>query len=337
MKKITLIIIIIFTISTEIKAQGLDEFLDDCTWYTDKFITPSTDAAVYISGANWMYSAKKRKLYSVVFSAHANLFFVPTSDRVFQIKKSDFKFFSIKDLNGNFVNEATVPTAYGGVGNYKLTGSLYGQPINLETPRGINRESVPYPYIQASVGLWKGFELTAKFTPNITYKELQYQVYGVGVKHNLSQYFKKIEAKKIYISTLFAVSKEQVTTRYLDATTPFGTLGLNTITGKVNAYQLQLSASKAWKNFELIASTINSRSDIEYVLTGPKGTIEELYNIPVQTTLNEKLKSIYATKYNSIFELSGRYKMKNFYLQSSLTVGKFVNTGLSLQYEFNTK
>jgi hypothetical protein len=334
-KKITLLLIVIISNVSEIRAQGLTEFLDDCTWYTDKFITPSTDAAVYISGANWMYTAKKRKLYSVVFSAHANLFFVPTDGREFQIKKSDFKFFNIKDSGGNLVNEAIVPTAYGGVGNYKLTGSLLGQPLNLDTPSGINRESVPYPYIQASVGLWKGFELTAKYTPNITYKELQYQVYGVGLKHNLSQYFKKIEAKNIYFSALFALSKEQVTTRYINATTPFGTLGLNTITGKVQTYQMQTSASKAWKNFELIASTINTSSKFEYVLTGERGTIEDIY--PVQATLNDKLRSIYATKFNSIFEISGRYKINNFYLQSSVTIGKFINTGLSLQYEFNTK
>jgi hypothetical protein len=334
-KKTTLLALLFLTINGFTQTQNVLNFLDDCTWYTEKFISPSTDAAVYISGANWMTTAKKRKLFSVNFSAHANLFFIPNQDRDFQIKSADFKFFAIKDLYGNTVQEATVPTVFGGEGKYKLVGQLGGQPLSLDTPIGISRESAPYPYFQTSISLWKGFELSAKFTPNLKYKELQYQVYGVGIKHNFSQYFKKIEAKKIYFSALLAISKEQVTSHYIDATTPFGTLGLNTITGKVKTYQLQLSVSKAWKNFELIASTINTSSDFEYVLTGERGTIEDI--IPVQSILNDKLKSIYATKYNSIFELSGRYKMKNFYLQSSVTIGKFVNTGLALQYEFNTK
>lgn len=316
-------------------SQNVINFLDDCTLITDRFITPSTDAAVYISAANWMTTAKKRQLYSFNVSLYANLFFIPSQNRDYQINQSEFKFFTIKDPSGNIVQQATVPTVFGGEGKYRLVGQLAGQPLSLDAPSGVNREVVPYPYMQAAVGLWKGFELTAKFTPNLKYKELEYQIYGVGVKHNFSQYFKKMEAKKIFFSGLIAYSKEQVTSRYIDATTPYGTLGLNTITGKVKTYQLQFSVSKEWKNFELIASTINTSSSFEYFLSGPRGTIEDI--IPVQSILNKNLETINATKINSFAELSGRYKIKNIYLQSSVTFGKFVNTGFALQYEFNSK
>jgi len=50
--------------------------------------------------------------------------------------------------------------------------------------------------------------------------------------------------------------------------------------------------------------------------------------------LNEKLKDIYKSKVNSIWEIAGRYQFNKFYVQSSVAFGKFVNTNLSVQYEF---
>ncbi|MEY2922932.1 MAG: hypothetical protein RL108_1558, partial [Bacteroidota bacterium] len=37
---------------------------------------------------------------------------------------------------------------------------------------------------------------------------------------------------------------------------------------------------------------------------------------------------------NGIGEISGRYQFSKFYVQSSIAFGKFVNTNLSVQYEF---
>ena len=74
----------------------LGHFLDDAVMYSDKYITPATDAAVYQASSNWITSPKKRKLFDVTLSVHGNLFFVPKSDRSFEIKNSDFSFFSIQ-------------------------------------------------------------------------------------------------------------------------------------------------------------------------------------------------------------------------------------------------
>lgn len=334
-KYFTLLIIVAASNFATAQTQNIENFLSDATLITDKFITPSTDAAVYICSANWMTTAKKRKLYSVNFSVYANLFIVPKTDRDFLLKQSDLKFFTrIRTSSLQDVTEANVSTAFGNDTQYYLSGGyLGGSEVKLDTPAGINRESIPYPYIQSSIGLWGGTELAVKFSPKLTYKALNYEIYGLGIKHNISQYFKKMEAKNIYISQLISYSKEEATSNFIDVTTALGTLGLNKITGKVDTWQYQLSASKEWKKFELIGSVINNYSNFQYILTGPKGTIEEIY--PVQSILNTKFESIYAKKWNVIFELSGRYKMQNFYLQASATFGKFVSTGLSAQYEFD--
>jgi hypothetical protein len=80
---------------------------------------------------------------------------------------------------------------------------------------------------------------------------------------------------------------------------------------------------------------MTSNNSFEYVVTGPKGTIEDLFvDLNIQSLFNEKLKTIYKTRLNSMLEVSGRYQYKKFALQSGISFGKFLNTNASLQYEF---
>ncbi len=308
-------------------------FLNDATLYSEKYITPATDAAVYQSSAGWMSSPKKRKLFAVTLGVHGNVFWVPKSDRSFEIKNSDFSFFTIQNANSEPVSSATVPTALGNDNQYYLVGQLdTNNQIRMETPKGVSQESIFYPYVQGSISLWKGFEVVGKYSSKVKLKRGDYQVYGFGLKHNFSQYISSLTKNKINLAALFAFSKEDISFDFLDTYTTYGNLGINKITGKVQTYQFQISASKEWKKFELMLSSITNQSDFKYFLTGEKGQIEDI--IPVQYILNEKLKDIYKTKINSICEISGRYQFNKFYVQSSVAFGKFVNTNLSVQYEF---
>ena len=316
-------------------AQTFDQigrFLNDATMYAGKYITPATDAAVYQSSSGWMTSPKKRKLFDVTLGINTNVFFVPNSDRSFPINNSDFTFFTIQNANGETVPSATVPTALGSDTNYYLVGQIDANQIKMAAPKGVNQESIVYPYAQGSISLWKGFEIVGKYSTKVKLKRGDYQVYGFGLKHNLSQYIESLERHKINLAALIAYSKEDISFDFLDTYTSYGNLGINEITGKVDTYQFQISASKEWKKFELMVSSITNRSDFKYMLTGPRGQIEDV--IPVQYILNEKLKDIYKTKLNSIVEISGRYQFSKIYVQTSLAFGKFVNSNLSVQYEF---
>jgi hypothetical protein len=312
--------------------EQIDRFLNDATLYSEKYITPATDGAVYQASSGWMTSPKKRKLYEVTLGFHGNVFFVPKSDRSFEINNSDFSFFSIQTANGDAVSSATVPTALGSDTQYYLTGNIDSNLIRMEAPNGVNQEAVFYPYMQGSIALWKGFEVVGKYSTKVKLKRGDYQVYGFGLKHNFSQYFKSLQKKKISLAALLAFSKENISFDFLDTYTSYGNLGINRITSKVDTWQFQVSASKEWKKFELMTSLISNKSNFKYSLTGERGQIEDA--IPVQYILNEKLKEIYKTKYNYMGEISGRYQFSKIYVQSSVAFGKFVNTNISVQYEF---
>jgi len=83
---------------------------------------------------------------------------------------------------------------------------------------------------------------------------------------------------------------------------------------------------------EKVLGKIDFDAEIHARGGGEKGQIEEV--VPLQSVLNEKLKEIYKTRTNIMGEVSARYQISNLYLQSTIAFGKFVNTNLSLQYEF---
>lgn len=171
-----------------------------------------------------------------------------------------------------------------------------------------------------------------KYSTKTKLKKGDYQVYGFGLKHNFSQYFKKLEAKKINLAALAVYSKEDISFDFISIPTQYGSLGINRLNGLVDTWQFQVNGSKEFKNFELMAGIIANTSKFKYVVGGDKGAIEDV--IPLQEILNKKLEEIYKTKTNVIGEISGRYQIKKVFLQSVVGFGKFVNTNFSVQYEF---
>lgn len=325
---------VLFLVSGRAVAQADQEaitqighLLDDALFFSDKYITPATDAAVYQSASGWITSPKKRELWEVSFGLHTNVFFTPQRDRKFTINNSDFKFFQLEQGTS-----ATVPTALGNDQQVYLTGTLGNSPVRLETPEGIDMETVAYPYLQGALGLWYGTEILIKYSPKVKLKKSDYQVYGFGLKHNFSQYFKSLEAKKINLAVSVSYSKEDVEFNFLNVQTDYGTLGINTINGLVDTWQGQVSGSKEFGRFEAMASFMVNTSDIKYKVGGPKGTIEN--TLPLQQILNTRLQDIYKTKVNYIGEASLKYNIGKFDIQTILAFGKFVNTNISLQYTF---
>ena len=305
--------------------QQIGHLIDDALIFSDKYITPATDAAVYQSVSGWITSPKKTKLWEATIALHVNAFLTPQSDRTFTIHNSDLSFFQLEEGTS-----ATVPTAVGNKHQVFLHGQLGESDVRLETPQGINMKTVAYPYLQGSLGLPLGTELVIKYSPQVNLKKSNYQVYGFGLKHNISQYFDTITQKKFHLAALVAYSKEDISVNFLNVETDYGTLGINRINGLVDTWQGQLSGSKEFGRWEAMGSFIVTRSEFKYRVSGDTGTIEDI--IPLQYILNTRLKEIYKTRVNYIGEAAIKYNIGNFNVQTVLAFGKFINSNVSLQY-----
>lgn len=334
MKKCFLIILCAINLSFG-QQTDFNSFLNDATFYSDKYIVTMSDAAVYQSSSAWITSAKKRKLWAVTAGLNSNLFFVPQNDKTFQLSNSDLSFLRIENQNS-----ITAQTALGGsdvnylVGNLQIEfqpGTVTNIPIRIETPKGVDQNVIIYPYLQAAVALWCGTEIAFKYSTKTKLKKGDYQVYGFGLKHNISQYFKALQAKKINLAAMVSWSRENVNFQFLEVAIPFiGAIGIDEIESKVNTRQFQINASKEYKNWEVMLGIIVNNSDFKYQFTG-----NESQNVSgLRDILNEKIKDIAKNKTNIIGELSGRYNFKKIFLQPTIAFGKFINTNFSVQYEF---
>ena len=335
MKKFLFLFLFVSTISFSQTVQELEAFgrlLNDAIFYCDRYITPASDASIYQASSGWVTSPKKRKLWEVTLGFNNNVFFVPKSDREFNIKNSDFTFFSIYDANWAPVTSATVPSALGTNQQYNLNGYVGANQVYLQTPQGVNAEQVFYSHFTGSVALWYGTELIVKYSPVTKLKSGNYQVYGYGLKHNIDQYFKSLIQKKINLSGLVCYSNENLSSDFIAPVSNNGLeLGINEINGLVDTWQFQFNVSKEFKRFEIMGGIIANKSDIKYKFIGdvPPGQA-----IPFQEVFNEKIKDIYKTKTNYLGEVSCRYKINKVFLQSTFAFGKFVNSNFAVQYEF---
>ena len=333
MKKVVILFLLFSNISFSQTAQELEDLgylIDDALFFSNKYFSPAADAAIYQATSGWMSSPKKRKLWDVTLGIHANAFLVPKQDRKFVVSNSDFTFFHFEDTN---IDSAILPTALGNNDQLFLVGQIGTSPVRLKSPEGVNEEIVSYSHFSGSVALWFGTELVVKYAPKTDLKKGNYKVYGFGFKHNLDQYSKGLQSKKINLAGLICYSNENISLDFIDPQTSVGSLGINRISALVGTWQLQFNASKEYKKFEIASGIIVNVSDVKYKFTGD---VDPNQALPTQSLFNESLKKIYKTRTNYLGEVSCRYKIKNMYLQATFAFGKFVNSNVALQYEFLT-
>ena len=305
--------------------QKLSDLVNDAVYFTKIFVTPATDAAVYQASNGWMNTPKKAELWDLNVGLHGNVFFVPKSNRTFIVSNSDFKFFKVPG------GSATVQTALGSDDQIPLTGNIGGQDVVVKSPEGVSAEAVQYVYLQASLGLWFGIELITKFSPVVKIGNFDYQVYGVGLKHNLDQYMPTLSKNNLRLAAMASYGREDLGVKFLDVQTQYGNLGLNQLTSVIDTYQFQVNFSKQFNKFELGTGLIFNSSNFNYKMGGEPGSIEN--TIPAQQILNTKLLEVGTTKSNLLAEVSGRYPYRKFFFQATVGIGKFINSNLSVQYK----
>lgn len=329
--KIKIFIVLLIFNSIQIKAQDtfqqISNLFGDAISYTENFIKPATDVVSFQAASSWTTSVNKQKLWDFNLSFQTNVLITPNRKKSFDISNDDFSFFTIEGQSN-----VTVPSALGNDNQYFLVGDLNGSEVRLKTPEGLNQEFIAYPFIHAELGLPFGTSLSARFTPKSNLKGGSFRLYGLGIQHNLDQYFPKIQEKHINLSTQIVYINEEIGFSYLSLNTETISINVDRILSTIDTYQFQLSASKEFKKWEIMTSVIGNKNTFNYSLPKENLTDESLGN----NLLYQLLQTISSDSINVLAEFSVRYSLNNhFYLQGAVSVGKFTNTNLGIQYQFN--
>jgi len=163
----------------------------------NKFITdytqPLFDGFMSASNAGWFTTAETLKPFHMEFTLSGSAAFVPAEDETFVFNEADYNYLKI-DSGSN-----TLPTVAGEDAQTRLKvvipyeGDDY-KVMDFDAPDGIKDDlpvnAIPAAAVQLTMGLPLNSEISLRYLPEITDDDGGYvKLFGMGIKHNLSQYF----------------------------------------------------------------------------------------------------------------------------------------------------
>jgi len=163
------------------------------------------------SGLNqgWYNTAKPHQTLGVDLTISTSLMYVPSSDMLYLVDNNKLDKITLVEYDNKQIGpteSANVPTIFGPDKSpfYEVDGEI------VETPGGIDLKdaikianALPVPMYQLGVGLPKGFDLKVRFAPTVTLQDFRFNLWGIGVMHDIGQYIPVVKALPVDIS-LFA-------------------------------------------------------------------------------------------------------------------------------------
>jgi len=174
------------------------------------YMSPLMKGAIYSSNGGWYNSAKVHKKLGVDLSLRLNASFVPLSDQIFSISNLEFITSQAKDL----------PTIIGSNRQEDLIitlpsdGILPEMKTTIKAPRGIKSKlplgAIPAPVLQLGIGIPFDTEIIIRYSPEYHRKGIDMSLKGIGVKHNLLQYFGPVDKFPLNVSAFASFSKMKI-------------------------------------------------------------------------------------------------------------------------------
>lgn len=285
----------------------------------ENFSQPAADAVGYQASAGWFSSAVSLEKWDFRVSLHGNALFVPSDKKTFNLSNAYLKLLEIKGAES-----AELPTAFGGKTEYRFVGNInyLGQdfPVDFNAIDGIGRDYVPHAFLQVAVGVSAGTEVTVRAMPQITLDGVTASTYGVGVKHNLSQYFGYNYPEDFQLALGISYSMLNVEYEY-EPVEVESLLVMDMITVDANLFMAEVIGSKRWDFFELFGAAGAMNSDFNYEMGG-SGILLPQVNAEVDKIEDSQIQFKGDLGFNLHF---GRFR-----LSSMATLGEFFNANLGL-------
>ena len=218
MKNLILTILTLSLSLTSTNAQlfdGIENILltstEDARILAEGYTAPLGKALTYALNSGWATSAKTHKKLGFGLAIGGAAPFVPDADQVF----------TPTGLTSLSVPSGSLPTVFGEGGDQTLYFTLVSDDIpglgeqqytgELTFPGGLKDElplgTVPAPIVQASVGVIFDTDLLVRFVPTMEIQGSTFSLTGVGLKHNIMQYFGPLDKLPLNVSVLAAISK----------------------------------------------------------------------------------------------------------------------------------
>lgn len=219
MKK-TQILLIVFLAVTSVKAQELESLLlsgNDASKLTENYMSPLMEGLLYSMNGGWYTTAKTHKKFGFDVTISANASFVPSSSQNFTFNAADYEF--LTTANG----ETSLPTVMSENDSettidirIPIDGTNTFKVGSFEMPGGITKDlpinALPTPMIQVGLGLPTRTDVKLRFVPKLNFEDdVEASLIGVGLQHDITQYFGAIDKLPLSVSVLAAFTRLKAT------------------------------------------------------------------------------------------------------------------------------
>ena len=217
MKKSILIIIGVFALTLNIKAQdGFEGYIladnNDRSKLIEAYINPAMKGLIYGMNSGWYHTAKVHKTLGFDISIGFNASVVPEKDEMFTLS-------GLSSINTGTGNSITAATVGGSENTTPLTTVNFteGNQTYIKTfnaPGGVQEDlplnAVPTPSIQISLGLPAKFEASLRLVPKVGSDDVKGSLFGLGVKKEITDWFGPMEKTPLHVSLLAAYTNMNV-------------------------------------------------------------------------------------------------------------------------------
>ena len=173
---------------------------EDAQTLADAYISPVGQSLTYGLNTGWASSAKTHKKLGFDLTIGTALPSVPDAAKSFNTSN-----LGLKQLTPS---APTASTVFGSKNTATFTENITNTSVKLP---GFENElvmnSLPMPYLQAGVGLFFDTDIIVRYVPKTKIKGLEFDALGVGVKHNLMQYFGLLDKLPLNVSALASFTK----------------------------------------------------------------------------------------------------------------------------------
>ena len=303
MKKFAIAILVMFFSITTKAQDGLEAILlagkEDAGKLTEAYMNPAMKGLIYGMNSGWYHTAKAHKTFGFDISIGLNASMVPSKDELFK-----FADLGLSVATSTSATGATVAGTNTLEAPVKVEANIDGQDVsaNFNMPAGVKEDlplnAVPTPSVQLSLGLPKQFDVMIRLVPEVGSDDVKGNLFGIGVKKEITSLFGPIEKLPLHISVLGAYTNMDVNYNIQnDSSIP----GANQVaTFNLSAYTVQAIASI---NFPIV----NFYGGIGYGAGTSKLKVNGTYDLEYDTVpaSNNTVKKEIKDPINLDFEASG--------------------------------
>jgi hypothetical protein len=237
-KSCAFIVLLILLVSKNSSAQNdfndvLKGSLKDANILAEGYVGPAMRSIGSGLNFGWYNTAKTHKTLGFDLTFTGTLIYVPTSDDLYTVDNNSLTEVKLISYDGQTISptgSGNVPTIFGPAKSptyqHVDTGDTFLGPEGVDLEDAIKiAKALPVPMYQLGIGLPKNFDLKIRFAPTVTMQDFQFNLFGIGIMHDIKQYIPGIKALPFDLS-LFAGYTKMKAEQKIDATSGANQKGL---------------------------------------------------------------------------------------------------------------